>query len=200
MIGLDRLMERKGVVAAGQFAPDGKVIRAVGSLSKEQMEEVALSCARMEKQAWVTATELRDGTGLSWGNLNGWILWAGNLALCVSGHTGVFVEAAKADFNQILVDLFGPPAGQHPKFDTSTAPFASSEAAAGSTQVEDWRDFPLEHEDFLVESEVSEKPPRPMMFVKDRHGNGWLCDKGVDPEASLEDQGCWRCEDMGFPA
>ena len=64
--------------------------------------------------AWITATELRDGTGLSWGNLNGWILWAGDLALCVSGHTGVFVEASKADFNQILVDLFGPPAGQHP--------------------------------------------------------------------------------------
>ena len=30
MIGLDRLMERKGVVAAGGFTHDGRVLRAVG--------------------------------------------------------------------------------------------------------------------------------------------------------------------------
>jgi len=120
MIGLDRLMERKGVVAAGQFSHDGRVVRAVGDLSKEEMEKVALTCAIHEKNSWKTATDLREDTHLDWGNLNGWVLWAGKLALCVSGTTGVFVDAAQADFNQLMVDLFGPPSGEHPKLNIST--------------------------------------------------------------------------------
>ena len=43
------------------------------------------------------------------------------------------------------------------------------------------------------------KPARPMRFIKDKDGNGWLCDKDIDPEGDLEAQGCWRCEDMAFP-
>ena len=121
MIGLDRLMERKGVLAVGQFSPDGRGIRAIGDLSEKEMENVALTCAIHEKNSWKTATDLREGTSLKWGNLNGWVLWAGSLALCVSGETGVFVDAAKADFNQLLVDLFGPPAGEHPKIMTSVS-------------------------------------------------------------------------------
>jgi roadblock/LC7 domain-containing protein len=115
MIGLDRLMERKGVLAAGQFTHDGRVIRAVGDLSREEMKTVALTFALHEKNSWKAATDLKEGTRLEWGNLHGWVLWAGNLALCVSGDTGVFVEASKADFNQLLVDLFGPPSGEHPR-------------------------------------------------------------------------------------
>ena len=43
------------------------------------------------------------------------------------------------------------------------------------------------------------QPARPLRFVKDGDGNGWLCDRDVDPSGDLEAQGCWRCEDMGFP-
>ncbi len=198
MIGLDRLMERKGVVAAGQFGSDGRVFRAVGPLSKKQMEEVALSCATLEKHAWIAATELRDSTGLKWGNLNGWVLWAGDLALCVSGNTGVFVEAAKADFNQLLVDLFGPPAGEHPKLDTATAVFEPPKSTTPESRARKERRT-MRYEDYDVNAKGPHKPARPMMFVKDKDGNGWLCDKGVDPELNLEAQGCWRCEDMAFP-
>ena len=42
------------------------------------------------------------------------MLWSGRYALCVSGDTGVIVEASKADFNQLMVDLYGPPAGGTP--------------------------------------------------------------------------------------
>ena len=42
-------------------------------------------------------------------------------------------------------------------------------------------------------------PARPLRFVKDREGNGWLCDRDVDPDGDLEAQGCWRCGDMAFP-
>jgi len=43
-------------------------------------------------------------------------------------------------------------------------------------------------------------PARPLKFFKDTNGNGWLCDKDIDPDGDLEAQGCWRCEDMAFPA
>jgi hypothetical protein len=42
---------------------------------------------------------------------------------------------------------------------------------------------------------------RPLMFFKDRDGNGWLCDKDkdIDPDKDLREQGCWRCDEMAFP-
>jgi hypothetical protein len=46
---------------------------------------------------------------------------------------------------------------------------------------------------------VSHNPARPLRFVKDKHGNGWLCDKSVDVNRDLKEQGCWRCGDMAFP-
>lgn len=42
-------------------------------------------------------------------------------------------------------------------------------------------------------------PARPLKFVKDKDGYGWLCDKYVDPDVDLRLQGCWRCDEMVFP-
>jgi len=43
------------------------------------------------------------------------------------------------------------------------------------------------------------RPARPLKYFKDKNGDGWLCDKDIDPKRDLEEQGCWRCEDMAFP-
>jgi len=110
MIGLDRLMKRDGVVAAGQFAKDGTVVRAVGSMDAATMGRVAHICMAHQAQAQETTDQLDRTTPQSWQGLHGWILWAGEYALCVSGDTGVFVQASRANFNQLMVDLFGPPA------------------------------------------------------------------------------------------
>jgi hypothetical protein len=40
---------------------------------------------------------------------------------------------------------------------------------------------------------------RPLKYVKDKDGNGWLCDVDVDPDGDLRNQGCWRCDEMAFP-
>ena len=45
----------------------------------------------------------------------------------------------------------------------------------------------------------SHKPARPLKFFKDGKGNGWLCDKDIDPDGDLRAQGCWRCDEMAFP-
>jgi hypothetical protein len=44
------------------------------------------------------------------------------------------------------------------------------------------------------------KPARPLKYFKDKDGYGWLCDKGIDFEGDLRAQGCWRCDEMAFPA
>jgi len=43
-------------------------------------------------------------------------------------------------------------------------------------------------------------PARPLKYFKDGDGNGWLCDKDINFDGDLEEQGCWRCEEMAFPA
>jgi hypothetical protein len=48
-------------------------------------------------------------------------------------------------------------------------------------------------------STTTHKPARPLKYFKDKEGNGWLCDKDIDPDGDLEAQGCWRCEEMAFP-
>lgn len=40
---------------------------------------------------------------------------------------------------------------------------------------------------------------RPLEYVRDRDGNGWLCDKGLSPWSDLREKGCWRCDEMSFP-
>jgi hypothetical protein len=43
-------------------------------------------------------------------------------------------------------------------------------------------------------------PARPIKYVKDKDGCGWLCDDNVNPERDLRIQGCWRCDEMVFPS
>ena len=45
---------------------------------------------------------------------------------------------------------------------------------------------------------VPHRPARPLKFVKDNDGTGWLCDQDVDVKGDLSKQGCWRCRDMAF--
>ncbi len=114
MIGLDRLLDKPGVIAAGQFSADGEMVRGVGKLDKEQMKQVAGICNRAAEVLGGLAGELDRATGLPWKELSGWVLMGDNLALCVTDDNGVIVDSRSADFNQILVDLFGPPAGEVP--------------------------------------------------------------------------------------
>jgi hypothetical protein len=42
-------------------------------------------------------------------------------------------------------------------------------------------------------------PFRPLKYVKDENGYGWLCDTKADPHKNLRKQKCWRCDEMAFP-
>ncbi len=114
MIGLDRLFEREGVIAAGQFREDGTVARAVGDLSPETLERIARLCRAQQAQAEEAVKVLDETTEMDWSSLNGWMVWGGKYVLCVSGNTGVIADASKTDIDQLMVDLFGPPAAGRP--------------------------------------------------------------------------------------
>ena len=43
------------------------------------------------------------------------------------------------------------------------------------------------------------KLARAMQVVRDKNGDCWLCDKGVDPEKDLRKQGCWQCGGLEMP-
>ncbi len=107
MIGLDRLIEMNGVIAAGQFSEDGKVIRKVGDIQDGVMEEIAGWCASQNKTASQLVDFLDDNSDYNWRPLNGWAIWGGKYVIAVVGNTGVIVESTRADFNQLIVDLLG---------------------------------------------------------------------------------------------
>ena len=49
------------------------------------------------------------------------------------------------------------------------------------------------------ETDYMHKAARPLKWVKDKDGNTWLCDKNVDLDGDMREQGCWRCDEMAFP-
>ena len=115
MIGLDRLIEQKGVIAAGQFSEDGKIIRKVGDLPEKLMEETARICAEQNRQAADLTKYFNAESELEWEPLVGWAVFGGNYGVVISGNTGVFMDMRKADVNQLMIDLREPtPTGPRP--------------------------------------------------------------------------------------
>jgi len=106
MIGLDRLMEIEGVVAAGQFDDDGRVIRKVGEIPEDLMESAEL-CVAHTKASREFLESLNDRMSRDFGYLAGWTVWGGKYSVVVMGNTRVFVETGRADYNQLMIDLAG---------------------------------------------------------------------------------------------
>jgi len=105
VIGLDRLMKIKGVVAAGQFSEDGKVIREIGDLPDEVMAEAAKICAYQNQKLDELTKFFEMKSEMGWKPLIGWAVWGGKYVLLVMGNTGAFIEAKHADLRELMVDL-----------------------------------------------------------------------------------------------
>ena len=115
MIGLDRLMKIEGVVAAGQFSEDGKVIRKVGDLPDDLMESAEL-CVRQNQACRHFLDSLNGQSSREYGSLVGWTVWGSKYSVVVVGNTRVFVETSRGDYNQLMVDLIGSEAtGPRPR-------------------------------------------------------------------------------------
>lgn len=108
MIGLDRLMDIPGVVAVGQCDSEGKIIRKVGNIPLKVREQISKMNAEQTKKFSAVAQKMDQLTDLEWTPLIGWIMWGGRYALCVVQNNCLIIEAKRADFNQLMVDLLGP--------------------------------------------------------------------------------------------
>jgi roadblock/LC7 domain-containing protein len=107
MANLDQLMKITGVVAAGQFSDDGKLIDMKGELNPEVAEAAAQFCGTINMLFKTMSGAFQQISSMQWTPAQGWAFSGGDYSVCVGGNTGVFVETAKADFNTLFKALVG---------------------------------------------------------------------------------------------
>ena len=102
---LDELLEIDGVIAAGEFTRNGKLVayKAKIDLSPELAAMIAQLCAPVDMMFGTLAEEFTRFTKeMRWLPPRGWVYSGGDWTVAVAGNRGVFVETAKADFNHLF--------------------------------------------------------------------------------------------------
>lgn len=106
---LDELLKIDGVVAAGEFTPDGNLVDFTSSMNMSR------DLAAMSAQFTAAVTQLfnllagafTQLSAMKWSPQQGWAYSGGDFTVAVGGTRGVFVETAKADFNRLFEALIG---------------------------------------------------------------------------------------------
>jgi roadblock/LC7 domain-containing protein len=109
MASLDDLLDIEGVVAAGEFAPDGELVdyKAKMDMSPEMAQMTAQFCATVTMMFNTLAGSFTRLSGMNWVPQQGWAYSGGDWTAAIGGNRGVFIETAKADFNQLFEALVG---------------------------------------------------------------------------------------------
>jgi roadblock/LC7 domain-containing protein len=101
MAELSRLLDLGGAVAAWEFTPRGEIVSYKGELSEEALRPIFKLCAANALMGESEMEAFARITGSKWEPFHGFAMSAGDYSLCVIGHLAVYVETAKADFNDI---------------------------------------------------------------------------------------------------
>lgn len=103
-LSLDELLKFDGVMAAGIFSPDGKLVdyKANTEMPKEMAEMTAKFCGAVNVMFDALATAYTKLYQMKWVPQHYWIYSGGEWTVIISGTRGVFVESAKADFDKLL--------------------------------------------------------------------------------------------------
>ena len=107
MATLTELMKAKGVIAAGEFSVEGRLVAYKGKISKDQAEMTAQFCGTVSMMFKTLSGAYERITGMKWTPALGWAFSGGKFSVCIGGNKGVFVETSKADFNQLFGLLVG---------------------------------------------------------------------------------------------
>jgi len=102
MADLDKLMGVKGVWAAGEFSPDGKLIAYKGDISEEHAAMAAMTFATNTMMADMQTQSYTAFSGQEWTPLMGWALTGPKYSICVAGNVGVFVNNDEVSFNEVF--------------------------------------------------------------------------------------------------
>jgi len=107
MSKLDDLLKIDGVVAAGEFTADGKLVnyKAKMDMSPELATMTAQFCATVTMMFNTLAGAFSQLSKMKWVPQHGWVYAGGDWTVAIGGTTGVFVETAKADFNRLFQAL-----------------------------------------------------------------------------------------------
>jgi len=105
MATLDELMQIMGVVAAGEFTPTGELVDFKSSMDMPQGQAgmTAQFCSTVSIMFNTLAKAYPHMyTNTNWLPPKFWAYGGGDRAVCVGGTKRVFVQIAKADFNQLF--------------------------------------------------------------------------------------------------
>jgi roadblock/LC7 domain-containing protein len=106
---LQELLDIEGVVAAGEFNLDGSLLDFETSMdmSEEMAQMSAQFCATVSMMFNTLAGSFTKLSGMNWVPQQGWAYSGGEWTVAIGGGgtRGVFVETAKADFNQLFESL-----------------------------------------------------------------------------------------------
>src|ERR687886_2109401 len=109
MATLDELLQIDGVVAAGEYTADGKLVdyKTRMDMSREMAEMTAQFVATVTMMFNTLAGAYSQLSGMPWVPQQGWAYSGGEWTVAVGGggYKGVFVETARADFNRLFEAL-----------------------------------------------------------------------------------------------
>ena len=106
---LDDRLGIDGVIAAGEFTADGRLAdyKANVDMSREMAEMSAQFCATITMTFNTLAGAFSQLSQMKWVPQQGWMYAGGDITVAIGGNKWVFIETAKADFNQLFQVLVG---------------------------------------------------------------------------------------------
>jgi len=104
---LEDLLRIKGVLLAGEFTEDGKLVtyRTAMEISADTAAIVAQFCATATMIFDRMATACKHLTDTNCVPQRGWIFTGGDCTIAVGGKRVVMAETAKVDFNELRTTL-----------------------------------------------------------------------------------------------
>ena len=106
-LSLDELLNFEGVMAAGIFNPEGKLVdyKSKTGMPKEMAQTTAKFCGAVNMMFDALASAYTQLYKMNWVPQHNWMYSGGDWTVMVSGNRGVFVESSKADLEKLLKSL-----------------------------------------------------------------------------------------------
>src|SRR5256886_16838881 len=107
MATLDELLKIDGVVAAGEFTADGKLVgyKSKMDMSPELAAMTAQFCATVTMMFNTLAGAYTQLSQMKWVPQQGGAYSGGEVTVAIGGNKGWFAGTAKAGFNQLFHEL-----------------------------------------------------------------------------------------------
>lgn len=106
-LSLDELLNLEGVVAAGIFNAEGKLVdyKSKTGMPPEMAQMTAKFCGAVNLMFDALASAYTQLYKMNWVPQHNWMYGGGDWTVIISGTRGVFVESSKADLKKLLTAL-----------------------------------------------------------------------------------------------